>query len=222
MANKIILFFKIFDQIIYRLLDGTRIEEIKSYWFTEYAHYLMDNNHFEKATKSYNTAIRLTANNHHAYNGLAYAQVKKGLFKEALESCNKAITLHPDGRFFVLQSVIYKLLNENILSEHSLQSALKYFDNNLTAVYNNAAYTYREFGMYDEAEYCCKQVLKQYPEEAGAHFNLASIHLSKKQLELARQEFQKGFALAGNKRYRKYAQKEIRKIEKTLGVTVAR
>lgn len=198
-------------------LTGENFSDIRSLCLTDYANFLrVRKRNYEKATRFYNMAIRLKPENHYAYAGLASVQVEKQMFTEALESCNKAISIKPTGQCFILQNLIYKLLRDNFGAEKAVQEALKFFDNNLAVVYNQIAYISREFKLYDTSEYYCKELIKKYPEEAGAHFNLASIYLVKGQLQDAKSEFLSGLGLTTDKRYRKYAEKEIRILERKI------
>lgn len=193
-------------------LGGEKFNDIKSLCFTEYANFLMVKKNIEKAAKFYDMAICLKPNNPYAYAGLAGVQVEERLFKEALESCNKALSIKPGGRRFVLQSIIYKLLGDNVFAEKAIQDALKYFRNNLGDVYNRLAYTYYEFRMYEEAEYYCKELIKMYPDSGSTHSNLAKIYLSQEKFQEAKDEFQKGLELTSDKRYKKYATENIKSI----------
>ncbi len=215
-VERILVFLSILERIFSMFMAGEKISDIKSLCFTDYAYFLnVKRKNYKKAIRFNNMAIRLKPDNPYAYTGLASAQIKEGLFRDALESCNKAISIKPSGPRFILQSLIYKLLYDDSLSGKAIQEALRFFDNNLLSVYNELANLYRMFNLYDMAEYYCREILKEYPDADGAHFNMAYVYLGKGQLQDARDEFQKGLRLTTNQRNKKYAEKEIRKIEKS-------
>ena len=157
-------------------LHGEKVSYTKSQCFTEYANFLLDKKDIEKARKVYDKAIALEADNPYAYTGLALTQMEMESFEEALQSCSKAISIQPSGRRFVLQCVIYESLRDNLKARKAIQEALKYYDDNLSTVYNRIAHTYYELSMYDMAEYYCNELVKMYPNSNNALLNLDRIH----------------------------------------------
>jgi tetratricopeptide (TPR) repeat protein len=199
---------------------GEPFDKIKSMCLVDYANYLDKGNEIDEAIVHYKKAIKLDPRNYYAYGGLSAALITKRHFREALEYCNKAITFKPHVILFVLQSIIYKCLEQPPMAEEALEKTLPFFNNKRDAAYDRLAYTYRGFKMYDEAEYYLKEALRINPTEAGLHFNLARVYSKKNQRQMAKSEFQKVLELSSQnrrnlKRYRNYAKKEIERITKT-------
>lgn len=192
---------------------GEKLSDIKSMCFVDYANYFHDKRNIEKAIEYYNKALRLNPNNYYSYGGLAAAFVEKRKFREALEYCNKAIEIKKqDILIYILLVVIYESLGETILAKDAFRKALKYFDNNLAAIYNRLANIYFQLGLHKEAEYYCKEAIKIDPNEAGLHNNLAKIYLSQEKIKEAKDEFQKVLELTSDKRYKKYAIDNIKNL----------
>lgn len=203
---------KIIERLFIMLMAGERFSDIRSMCLVEYANYLHDKKDIEKAIVYYNRAISLNSNNYYAYGGLAAAQIEKGLSKQALESCNKAISIKPSVTLLILQSVIYKYLGEILLAEVAKQKTIEFFRDYFEA-YNQLALTYFKYGMYEEAEYYCKEVIKLNPNDAGIYFHLAKIYSSKKQYQSAKDALKKVLELTSDKRYKKYVNKELERIK---------
>lgn len=194
-------------------LGGEKLHDIKSICFVDYANYLHDKKDIEKAIEYYKKALRVNPNNYYAYGGLAGAFTEKRLFREALEYCNKAISIKKSAiLIYILLVVIYESLEEHILVKEALQKTLNFFDNNLVAAYDRVAYTCFQLGMHKKAEYYCKEAIKTNPNEAGPHYNLALIYLAQEKFQDAKDEFQKVLELSSDKRYKKYAIKNIKSI----------
>ncbi len=207
------LILKIIERFYHMFWYGENFNEIRSMCLVDYANYLHDKKEIEKAIKYYNKALRLDPNNYYAYGGLTAAFIEKRLFSEALEYYNKAMTIKkPDTLMLILGVIIYESLGEFVLSKEALNNALKFFDNNLAALYNHLSYTLFSFNMNEKSEFYCKEAIKMYPSEAGLHNNLAKIYLAQGKFYEARDEFQKVAELTSDKRYKRYAIKNIKKI----------
>lgn len=207
------LIFKIIGRFYHMFWYGEKFNEIISVCLVDYANYLHDKKDIKKAIEYYNKALSLDSNNYYAYGGLTAAFIEKRLFKEALEYYNKAITIKkPDILMCILLVIIYESLGESILAREALDNALKFFDNNLAALYNHLAYTYFNFDMNEKAEFYCKEAIKIVPNEAGLHNNLAKIYLAHEKFYEAREEFQKVLELTSDRSYKKYAIENIKKI----------
>lgn len=193
-------------------LQGEKFNDIKSMSFIDYANYLHDKKNIEKAIEYYNKALRLNPTNYYAYGGLAGAFTEKRLFRESLKYCNKAISIKKDVLMYILLVIIYESLEEPILAKEALQETLKFFDNNLAAAYDRLAYSYFQLGIYEKAEYYFKEAIKTDPNEAGLHYNLAKIYLAQEKFQEAKGEFQKVSELTSDKRYKKYAIDNIKRI----------
>jgi tetratricopeptide (TPR) repeat protein len=194
---------------------GEKLYEIKSMLLLDYANYLMEKKDVENAIKYYNKSINLNPDNFYAFWGLASVFLKKKLHREALEYCNKALSIKPYVQLFILQSIIYKSLGESLKSDNALKKTLNYFNDDLAAAYDQFAHTYCFYEMYDEAEYYLLEAIKVNPNEAGLHYNLALVYSAKGQYQMAIDEFEKVLTLPIKKihhKYKEYAQKEIKKI----------
>lgn len=192
---------------------GEKFNEIKSMCLIEYANYLHDKKDIKKAIEYYNKALRLDPDNYYAYGGLTAAFIEKRLFREALEYYNKTLAIKKsDILMYILGVIIYESLGESVLAKEAMDKALKFFNNNLAALYNHLAYTYFSFNMNEKAEFYCKEAIKMYPNETGLHNNLAKIYLAQGKFHEARDEFQKVLKLTSDKRYKKYAIENIKKI----------
>lgn len=119
---------RIIERFIVMFMVGEKFNDIKSMCFVDYANYFHQKNNVDKAIVFYNRAINLNPKNYYAYGGIAAAQVTKGLFKEALCSCNKAIAIKPSFELFILQSDIYKYLGETLLAEVARQKTLEFLE----------------------------------------------------------------------------------------------
>jgi len=203
---------RIIERFFLMFFAGNKFNDIKSMCFVDYANYLHDRKNIEKAMLYYNKAITLNPDNYYAYGGLAAAQTEKGSLKQALESCNKAILIKPNVLLFILQSIIYKYLGEPLLVEVAKQKATELFEDKLTA-YSKVADAYLKFSMYEDAEYYCKEAIKMNQNDAGLHNNLAEIFLAQQKFTEARDEFEKALELTSDKRHKKYAIENIKKID---------
>ncbi len=203
-------------------MEGEKFSDIKSMCLIEHANYLHDKKDIEKAIEYYNKALRLDSNNYYAYGGLTAAFIEKRLFSEALEYYNKAMTIKkPDILMLILGVIIYESLGESALSKEALNNALKFFDNNLAALYNHLAYTYFNFNMNEKTEFYCKEAIKIDPKEAGLHNNLAKVYLAQGKFHEAKDEFQKVLEFTSDKKYKRYAIENIKKInQKSLTITI--
>jgi protein O-GlcNAc transferase len=170
---------------------GEKIKNIKSMSHLVYANYLYDKNDIQKAANHYRRAISLNSNNYYGYWGLTTCLMAKGLFDEALQACDKGISIKPNARFFILQSAIYSALGNLEDAEVACQKTLKHFQSKLDVAYDALARTCYEFNILDCAEYYCKKALAVNPNEAGIHYNLAVLYLKKHQNEMAKDEFRK-------------------------------
>jgi len=198
-------------------LTGENIRDIKSACHFEYADYLYDKKDIENATIHYNKAINLNPKNYYAYWGLTASLIAKGLFIEAMESCDKGISVKSDSRFFILQSIIYTALGKPDIAEEARLKTLKYFNNKLDVAYDALGYMYYRFNMLDRAEHYLKEALAANPGEAGIHYNLAIIYSKKHQHQMAKEEFQKVLELSSSNRskenrYKKYAEKALKNV----------
>lgn len=210
------LFTQIFQRFLFMFLGVEKFNDIKSMCFIDYANYLHDKKNIEKSIEYYKKALRVNPNNYYAYGGLAGAFTEKRLFREALEYCNKAISIKKlDILICILLVVIYESLEDHILAKEALQKTLNFFDNNLVAAYDRLSYTYFQLGIHKKAEYYCKEALKTNPNEAGPHYNLALIYSAQEKFQDAKDEFQKVIELTSDKRYKKYAIKNIKSKNQT-------
>ncbi len=212
--QKINFISTLLERFFLMFMGGERIKDIKSLCLTDYANYLYKIKNIDKAVVYYNKSLYYNPNNSYAYGGLAAALVEKKLFRDALNACNMAISLKKSGRIFILQSVIYEARGESDLSEKSFQQSLKFFDDKLEIAYDQLSYTFWLFNMYEEAEHYCKEAIKMNPNNAEFHYHLATIYLAKRQYQIAKDEFQKVLELTSDKRYKKYAIENIKRISK--------
>jgi tetratricopeptide (TPR) repeat protein len=199
------------------LCHGEKYRDIKSQCFVDFANYLHDKKNVEKARKYYERALTFNGANYYAYAGLATVSIENKKYQEALDYCTQAISIKDNDILMkFLLVVVYKSLGETILAEETLKKTLNYFNNNLAAVYNRLSYTYVKFGFYKEAEHYCNEAVNISPNEAGLHNNLAKIYLFEKNFSQAREEFCKVMELTSDRRYRKYAHENIKKIDAIL------
>lgn len=208
-------FISIIERCFHMFFVGEKFNDIKSVCLCDYANFLIDKKDFEKAIKYFKKSITLNPDNFYAYWGHASILTRKKLFAQALEACNKALSIKANVQLVILQSIIYHSLGELIIAEEAFNKTLKYFNNDLSVAYDQLAYTYCFYEMYEEAEYYFKEALKDNPSEAGIHYNLALVYSARKQYRMARDEFQKVLDLSVNKNdysYKKRAQEEITKI----------
>jgi tetratricopeptide (TPR) repeat protein len=217
MVKLLSLIFEIISGVLNMFLTGEKIKDIKSYCLVEYANYFYDKKRFDNALNCYNRAISLNPANHYAYWGVTATLIMKGMFTEALDSCNKGISIKADERLYILQCVIYKALGKSIRSEEVLQRTLKYFNEKVDVAYDTLAHTCYSFNLLDDAEYYAKKAMAINPDEAAIHYNLAKIYSQKHQNQMAKEEFQKVLELSSIdqkklKHYKVYAQNEIDKI----------
>ncbi len=197
------------------LMEGEKISDIKSMCLVDYANFLHRKKKIEKAIKLYMKAIHFKTNNFYAYSGLAAALVTKKSFNQALDYCNKALAIKPNGRPFILLSIIYKSLGQSDLAEDAFQKSLKYYENNSVAAYDRLAYTYWSYNMFDKAEYYCKKAISLNPDDPSIHYHLAAVYSAKKQYQMAIYEYQKVLELTSDRKYIKYAKKEINILQKS-------
>ena len=197
-------------------IHGEKINDIKAACFNDYANYLARERNIEAAIKYYNRALSCYSNNPYAYSGLASAFIIKKMFKEALESCNKAIAFKPSGRLYILQSVIYNNLGELFLAEKAFESSVKFFNNSLSDAYDGLAHTYWFYNMYEVAEKNSKEAIKIKPSDASYHYHLAAIYAAKKEYQKAIQEFTEVLKLSADRKYKAFARKEIERIDEKL------
>jgi tetratricopeptide (TPR) repeat protein len=217
MSRFLSLTLKIFINVLIMFLTGEKTKDIKSYYLIEYANYLYDKKEIDDAVNYYKRAISLDSSNYYAYWGVTAALMEKGLFTQALDSCNKGLSIKSDRHLYILQCVIYKALGESIRSEEAFQNTLKYFNKKLDVAYEALARTCYSLNMLDAAEYYAKEAIAVNPNEAGTHYNLAKIYSKKNQHQMAQEEFKKVLQLPSIdqkrlERFRVYAQKEIDKI----------
>jgi tetratricopeptide (TPR) repeat protein len=217
MVKLLSLIFEIILGVLHMFLTGEKIKNIKSYCLVEYANYFCDKKRFDNAMNCYNRAISLNPDNHYAYCGVTATLIMKGMFTQALDSCNKGISIKADGRLYILQCIIYIALGESIRSEETLQRTLSYFNEKLDVAYDTLAHACYSFNLLDGAEYYAKKAMAINPDEAAIHYNLAKIYSKKHQNQMAKEEFQKVLELSSIdqkklKHYKVYAQNEIGKI----------
>lgn len=195
-------------------IEGEKFSNIRSMCLIEYANYLHDKKDIEKAIVHYNKALELDSNNYYAYGGLTAAFIEKRLFRVALEHYNKALAIKKsDFLMYILGVIIYESLGESVLAKEASDNALKFFNNNLAALYNHLSYTYFNFNIKEKAEFYCKEAIKIDPSEAGLHNNLAKIYLAEEKFYEAKDEFQKVLELTSDRSYKRYAIENIKKID---------
>jgi len=196
-------------------MHGEKITHIKSACFCDYAHYLVRKRNIEGAIKYYNRSLNCHSNSY-AHGGLAASFVATNNFRDALEACNKAISIKPSGRLYLLQNVIYSNLGELLLADKAFEASVKLFNSSLSDAYDRLAYTYWFFDMHETAEKYSKEAIKIKPTDASYHTHLAAIYAAKKEYQKAKQEFAEVLELATDRKYKAFAKKEIVKIEKRL------
>ncbi len=147
------------------------------------------NNH--KALKFINQALQINPNNYIAYNNLALVYKNLEMFKEALDNCEKAITLkvdYPDAL-----SNKGKILIKIKKYEEAKSIFLKL--NNLHAFnsdyYFNLAIINIEQGDEQEAIKNLNQTIKIKPNFPEPCFNLANIYLKNNQINIAKEYYNK-------------------------------
>jgi tetratricopeptide (TPR) repeat protein len=206
--------YKISERFFCMFWHGEKYNDIKSSCLVDYANFLHEKKKLDQAIGYYEMALRFNSENYYAYSGLAAVFAEKKLFKEALDCWNKATSIKaPDILMNFLLIVIYESLGEKPLAREVLQKTLKFFDNNLADALDRVAYTYFTLGMYHEAETYCLEALHVNPNEAGIHYNLATVLRDQKKFQEAKAELQKVLDLTSDKRYRKFAIKTIRQID---------
>ncbi len=199
------------------LFTGENVKNVKSMCHVEYANYLYDKKKIDRAINHYNAAINLNSNNYYAYWGLTASLMAGGLFTQAIEICNKGISIKPDARFFILQSAIYLALGKIEQAEDACQKTFKHFHNKLDVAYDALARTCYQFNILDASEYYYKKAMAINPNEAGIHYNLAGVYLMKHQNEMAKEEFRKVLELptvnrSKEKQFKKYAKNQIARL----------
>jgi len=215
-GQKIKLIGTLFEKIFLMFMHGEKVNKIKSACFTDYANYLAREKNIEDAIKYYNRALSCYSNNPYAYSGLASAFIIKKMFKDALEACNKAISIKPSRRLYILQSIIYNNLGELLLAGNAFESSVKFFDNSLSDAYDGLACTYWFYNMHEVAEKNSKEAIKIKPNDASYHYHLAAIYAAKKEYQKAKQEFAEVLKLSTDRKYKAFAKKEIGNIDERL------
>ena len=217
MARYLGLISKIFITVYSMFFTGEKVKNIKSMCHVEYANYLYDKKDFQNAENQYRQAIKLNADNYYAYCGMTAGLMAKGLFQDALDYCNKSLSIKPHVSLFILQAVIYSALGKSNLAEESCQKTLKYFQNKLDEAYDAVAHRCYQFGILEAAEHFINKALVVNPAEAGIHYNLANIYLKMQKNQMAKIEFQKVLGLSSinrkkEKRYKEYSKKQIERL----------
>jgi tetratricopeptide (TPR) repeat protein len=209
-------------RIIYRifmmLFEGERFKVIKVAYLVDVGNYFHVKKNVDKTIRYYQKALRVDPEDYYANIGLAGALVLNKSFKESLDFFKKANSLKkPDIVTLTLMFVTYQALGEEKLQEEKLKDIKIFFNNSEAAAYERLAYTFFDLGMYDEAEYYLKEILKNYPNEGGPYYNLGKVHFTQEKFEEAREEFQKALKLAigrDEKRLKKYVAYYIKRIDR--------
>ena len=194
--------------------EGKKWKEIKSMYLFHCGNYFHDKKNIDKGIIYYKKALGLNADNYYAHTGLGAAYLEKGLFREALDFFDKAISIRkPDILASILLFITYESLGESDIAQEVLKTILRFFKNNEPATYDRIGYTYRQLGMYKEAEHYIKKAIEISPTEGGPHYNLAKIFLAQDNLRMAKEEFQKVLELKIQKRFKRYATYYLRMID---------
>ena len=212
------LILKLFERVFSRFFVGDKTKDIVAICFVDIAHYLhVKKKNLDGAIKYYRKAIDLNPSSYYAYAGLAAAFAEKGLFREALDYCDKAVAIRqPDKLMSFLLIVVYESLGQNELARELLNKTKLFYNKDISGSYNQLAATYFQLGFYKKTEYYYREAINIHPTVAIFHSNLARVYLSQGKLSEARDEFQKVLELSRNKRNKKFASKNIRSLEKKL------
>lgn len=199
------------------LFEGERFKTIKLAYLVDVGNYFHAKKNVDKTIRYYQKALRVDPEDYYANIGLAGALVLKRSFRESLDFFKKANALKKPGIMtLTLMFVVYQALGEEKLQKEVLKDIKKFFINSEAAAYERLAYTFFDLGMYDEAEYYLKEILRNYPNEGGPYYNLGKVYFAQDKFEEAREEFQKALKLAigrDEKRLKKYAAYYIKRID---------
>ncbi len=198
-------------------LEGEKFKTIKLAYLVDCGNYFHKKEHIDTAIKYYQKALNVEPNDYYANIGLAGALVMNKSFWESLDFFKKANSLKkPDIMTLTLIFVAYKALGEEDLKKAMFKEIKKICNNNEVSSYERIAKTYFDLGMYDEAEYYIRKILKNNPNEAGLYYNLGKIYFEQGKFKKAREEFQKTLKLASGKsekRLKKYATYYMKRTE---------
>jgi tetratricopeptide (TPR) repeat protein len=210
------IFPAIIERFLFMFLQGEKISNIKSSCFVDFADHLHRKKNISKAIEYYDKAIGLNLENTRAYEGIVMSLIVHKSFNQALETCEKAISIRPSSLLYILQSIIYECLGQPALSDEAFHKTLKFYDNDKSIAYDRLAYFYWLLNIFEQAEYYCKKALKLNPDEPSFHYHLASIYSANQQYEMAIEEYERVLKLTSDKKYRKNSQKEIKGITRLL------
>lgn len=193
-------------------IEGKDFNIIKSLCLVDLANNFHDQHKIDNAIRYYTKSAYLNPKNYYAYAGLTAAFLEKKLFNQAVESGNKAINIRkPDIQMNVLLLIAYESVGDTESSKKTLHQIVEYFGN-VPAAYNHLAHIYFKLGLYDQAEYYCKEAIRLDEARAGLHYNLATIYKARNEYSLALNEYRRVLELKADRKYTRLARKEIEKL----------
>ncbi len=209
-------FLKIAHIFLSFLFYGESLRHTRASCLAEYGNYLYKAGDIDRAIKYYKRALLFDQDNFYAHSGSAASLVRKGLFQEALDHCNKALTAKSDESLRFLLIAIYELLGQQEAAKQVFEQTAS-LNKNLVPVYQRMAYAYVQFGLYQSAESCCLKAI-QYTQDAAVQAillsNLAEIHKKQERIREARSEFEKVLQLSPDKSLRKLAVTRLSQISR--------
>ena len=132
--------------------------------------------YWQNSVTLFEQALKVTSNNHTAYNNLGVAYIKLGRYKEAAENCKEAIKIRPNyARAYDNLGVAYFMLNRYNEAIENCERAIKIRPNYAEA-YNDAATVYGRLGRYNDAIERYKQAVRIKPDYAEAQYNLGTTY----------------------------------------------
>lgn len=160
-----------FEQMIknndHLYFDADELEEIVN-------HYLFEGD-LDHANLAAQHALLLHSNTSTAHFITAQVKFEEGAFKLSMEHVNQAIDIDGGiGEFYILKGQIYTQIEDRV---HAVQCYLKAADllddEEAQSVLLDAANTYQEVEMYEEAVKVLKRIIKEYPDNTTALYELA-------------------------------------------------
>lgn len=160
---------------------------------------------YENASKFYQIAINLDAQNADAYDGLARVMDQLSKDEQAIISARKALSinpLHTNARLLLSSLLLQdKKLNEGILI---LKDGIEKKPN-VAEFHANLAMFYYNQGKLDDASNSAQLAISINPKHAFAHYTMGLIHEAKKSQQAAIDSYQLAINFDPNKPSYRYA-----------------
>jgi tetratricopeptide (TPR) repeat protein len=123
------------------------------------------------------------------------------LYKEAISSLKKAISMDPDyGEAYINLAIAYAETNDNQRAIETLESALEKSSDKDYLIYINMAQIYKRFDN-KEAEKVYKKSISVNPYFQDAYFKLGEFYWDMRKYDLAAENLKKGLELQNLKSY---------------------